>query len=58
MKHVLDLIFIALIAGALCIWLVDRTNKKSYKANDWEVLRIVALVVAIILLTLGFAILG
>jgi hypothetical protein len=58
MTHTLDLILVAIAAGAVCIWLVDRTNKKLYKANDWEVIRVVLAVIAIILIALGFAILG
>lgn len=58
MTHTFDLILIGLVAGAIMIWLIDRTNKKGYGANDWEVLRIILAVVVIFFIALAFAILG
>lgn len=58
MQHTFDLILVGLVAGSIMIWLIDRTNKKGYGANDWEVFRIVLAVLAVLGLALGFAILG
>lgn len=58
MHHTFDLILVGLLAGGIIIWLIDRTNKKGYGANDWEVFRIVLFALAILGVALGFAILG
>lgn len=58
MSHTFDIILIAMVAGGIIIWLFDRTNKKSYKASDIEVLRILAISIIVLGIALGFAILG
>jgi hypothetical protein len=58
MWYAVELVILAIIAGGICIWLVDRTNKKSYKANDWEIFRVLIVVLCIMFGVIGFALFG